>query len=687
MSQAVFPSSSVVPESPSQGLLSLPGWIEKLLRQLAERPGSLLLAMLALNALFLPYRGLYHDALLYGLQVNNQVEQGQFAGDLFLRYGSQDSYSLFSRAVAPLAGLLGLQATFLLLYLAGMALFFWGVLRLVFALLPDRLLATLGLLAVAVSAPAIGGLGVFHVNESFLTPRLLASVLVVFGLERLLAGRSFLALILLFASLLLHPLMGFGGVLLFLLWHLFRHVGRPWLIGLAGVATAGILLLVLVPALGYPVFGYMNPAWKAEVRRALPCLLGTQWEVGDWLGVLVGQGVVVLAWWCWPGSVPGRTFVLALAVVTFLGIVGTVLVCYLPYALLLQGQPFRVLWLAQTLEVPLALVLARQAWPHPWRRILAVLLLGYLAGMSMDAYSVRVALVLALLLVVLLRFRWRADWSRGAWLSLAGGMAGAMLWATLGSWVVLITYWNQLTSITDVDECLRAFPALLALGWRLLLGLVVILGIAQGVGYNRAFRGVTLTLFLGLSLLGALVHEVPFFRKRLCLYSRDVRFLRAAIEAHPSGQPATVYWPINRVEHLWFDLKVQSYFSISQLVGNVFSAATAREGRRRANLVAAFELDQPPYRKNFLPAWQWRRLKNLFGAEPGSKPPGQEDLLRLCGEEDLDFVVIRQEFPGWYKATNGTWYVYDCQTLRSRPELASRSGSASSLNLKQSNPR
>src|SRR5438105_2131527 len=87
----------------------------------ANAPGGLSAAMLALNALFLPYRGLYHDAVLYGLQVLNRAEGGRFGGDLFLRYGSQDNYSIFSWVAAPLAAALGVPAAFLLLYLAAKA--------------------------------------------------------------------------------------------------------------------------------------------------------------------------------------------------------------------------------------------------------------------------------------------------------------------------------------------------------------------------------------------------------------------------------------------------------------------------------------------------------------------------------------------------------------------------------------
>ena len=99
-------------------------------------------------------------------------------------------------------------------------------------LIPDRIAATMGLLFLAVWMPPIGGLDIFHFNEYFFTPRPIAIALVLFALERMLAGRVLAALLLLAGGLLMHPLMGFGGLLLFLFWALFRYVPGRWLVGL-----------------------------------------------------------------------------------------------------------------------------------------------------------------------------------------------------------------------------------------------------------------------------------------------------------------------------------------------------------------------------------------------------------------------------------------------------------------------
>ena len=64
---------------------------------ICTHPVCLWAALIFVNAIALPYRGLVHDARLYGVQVLHRITNGEFSDDLYLRYGSQDAYSLFSR--------------------------------------------------------------------------------------------------------------------------------------------------------------------------------------------------------------------------------------------------------------------------------------------------------------------------------------------------------------------------------------------------------------------------------------------------------------------------------------------------------------------------------------------------------------------------------------------------------------
>src|SRR5258707_971776 len=103
--------------------------------KLAAQPWSLLLVLLALNALARPYAGITYDARLYSVQVLNQIDPTSYGDDLFFRYGSQDQFSIFSRFAASFVGLFGLEPAFFLLYLVFNSLLILGLKRLVEALI------------------------------------------------------------------------------------------------------------------------------------------------------------------------------------------------------------------------------------------------------------------------------------------------------------------------------------------------------------------------------------------------------------------------------------------------------------------------------------------------------------------------------------------------------------------------
>ncbi len=148
-----------------------------------------------------------------------------------------------------------------------------------------------------------------------------------------------------------------------------------------------------------------DPLWLAEVFKESPYMFIKEWSAEDWVALLVA--VLVVAWarsrLAPDLAVAGLlTAVLAVAV---LAVAGSVAVYYTPFALILQGQPFRALWLLQAMAVLLAMAMARDLWSRgdgPWRGA-AVLLIWYMG----DGTSSRTALGLTLL------FPLAAAWLRG----------------------------------------------------------------------------------------------------------------------------------------------------------------------------------------------------------------------------------------------------------------------------------
>ena len=161
-------------------------WTERARRQLSalvDRPVLLLLVLLAVNAVTRPYANIAHDTRLYSIQVVNQCENGAFNDDLFFRYGSQDSFSVFSRIMAPLVKVLGLEIAFFIVYLVGTTILIAAMIRIVRRLIADRLLALLALLFMVIAPLEFGGQGTLRVHETFLTPRLLSMGLALLGLD------------------------------------------------------------------------------------------------------------------------------------------------------------------------------------------------------------------------------------------------------------------------------------------------------------------------------------------------------------------------------------------------------------------------------------------------------------------------------------------------------------------------
>src|SRR5450631_2182381 len=110
--------------------VAIPTWLTHAtgaIRQLADRPWTLFFLLLAMNAIGRPCSSTAHDARLYTLQALNAAENGAYADDVFLRFGSQDQFSLFSRLVGPMVAAIGVQATFFLLYLVFNTLFIFGL--------------------------------------------------------------------------------------------------------------------------------------------------------------------------------------------------------------------------------------------------------------------------------------------------------------------------------------------------------------------------------------------------------------------------------------------------------------------------------------------------------------------------------------------------------------------------------
>ncbi len=641
---------------------------ERLL-QIVDRPLLLLALLLAANAVARPYANIDHDARLYSVQVLNHAENGAYQDDLFFRYGSQDQFSLFSLLLAPVVKVIGLEWTFFLVYLAGTILFIAALSRLVRRLVEDRLLALLALLYLVIAPLQYGGLSTFHVHEQFLTPRLLAEGLVLLGLDQLLQARYLPSLLLMVGAGLLHPLMAVGG---FLTWGgvlLVEKLGWRRAALIAGCLTLAGAVVLAIPPVARRLLGSMDDTWRDSIRCASAFNFPSEWEAGDWLNVLacglaLGAGVCL-----YHRSDPRRASFYAL--VLLLGIaavLGTVLAAALPYALPLQGQPYRALWILKVLEVPLCFVLANRLWRLGTilPRILAVALVGYF---TMDTpLLIEWWLPVLLLLPTITYFRGLDEAPRRPhWLLrslLASLVIGQLIWGTYTE-VVCLMHWDLLLVQRDTFEVIRLL--LLSFGavpWMVLvLGLVVCL--ARIGGGRRAVGLVCLGLFLFVQLFFFLVPSSSYARQHETGELADILYARSFLEGRhgQGGGHLTIYSAYSKLDYVWLGLKANSYFDWWQTGGFIFERQMTLEGQRRALLVGPFEVEHFREIKAFLPPRIKRQIQHLFQRGFEQSAPTVEQLAQLC-QEDVDYVLIKQEFPGLYSASNGRVFIYDCRYVR-----------------------
>jgi hypothetical protein len=86
------------------------------------------------------------------------------------------------------------------------------------------------------------------------------------------------------------------------------------------------------------------------------------------------------------------------------------------------------------------------------------------------------------------------------------------------------------------------------------------------------------------------------------------------------------------------------------------------EGQRRALLVRSFEIAN--LRKHHRRDVFRRHFSPFYQADFDAPRPTRRELIALCREEPLDFVVLRQKFAGLVAATDGAVFIYDCRSIR-----------------------
>lgn len=294
------------------------------------------------------YGGIHNDAALYSLMALAWRDPATFASDLFVRFGSQDPFSVFSPLYGSLIGGFGLQSANIGLMLAAHAVWLTGAWMLTHRLLRGAP-GHLGFLLACAIGAVYGGWAVLYAGEALLTPRPFAEGLVMMALALALRrswGWSAAALAL---AALLHPAMALAG---FGAGFIMVGLRRPmaWWAAPAGAAAIAALALAHVEPFGR-LLGVMDEAWLARVAAHNGFVLTSSWMAADWVRVAAELAICAAAA-AWSGGDRRRMFIAVSATAAGGLAVSAVGADLLHDILIVQLQTWRLAWLLAVTALP-----------------------------------------------------------------------------------------------------------------------------------------------------------------------------------------------------------------------------------------------------------------------------------------------------------------------------------------------
>jgi hypothetical protein len=575
------------------------------------------------------YGGIQHDGLFYAVQAVARADPSAFRNDLFFAFGSQDDFTVFSRPHAWLAGWLGLERAALLL-LAGAHLL-WALAAYAIARqwLGGRALWIC--LALLFALPRhYGAMDVFHFAEGFLTARSWAEPLVLASVAAGLAGRKSLSVALIVAAAALHPIMAAAGALFLLIF-----LGGPRVA--AAVALAGTAAWLALPAPRV-----MDPEWLAIVLGRAPFLTFERWTWGELGEPLVWIGILLVAAKIGPLRIRGACR--ALAAVGLVGLLLGAAATLTHATLLLQTQPWRVLWLTKVLGLVALTVLFAERWRGS--RTDRWLLIGLVAAVFTAETAGGPAAIAIALIVGRLGEEGLRSIHLPDWFPVAGTIAIGVV--ALQSALVILQQFQHVAdkavAIQQLGMPVGDFASFFGGPLAVLLPLAMWWLLRLANRHERIAAGVAAAV-LAIAALGWRLDDDPTHRQMF-----GPAPPRPFGEAIPRN--ATVYWSGNFL-YAWFLLRQGNYASPQQAVGVVFSRQTAIEARRRLDRLAA------------IGAPEALLAATLSGPRPAGSL-GNEGLAWLCADPLLDFVILRQRIvdgaPEWQDPATGIrWHLHRCR--------------------------
>lgn len=587
------------------------------------------------------YAALDDDAQLYAFQALATLKPLLREHDLFLAYGSQDQYTLFSPLYALAIQTLGLPAAEALLNLifhAWALTAAWHIAR----RFSNPQLAWLAVGIVIMVPGYYGARWVFEYAEPFLTARLPAEALVLTSIALFLADKKWLSWLCALLAVAMHPIIAAPGIALLLL----LSVPATLRVYLVILGTAIISLVATAAATNtLPAKFLMDADWLAVVRARSSFMFVETWESRDWDWALLT--LLTLAF-CWKASTSSRIRVLysSAAVIGVAGLVLTAICSLAPLQIVLQGQPWRWMWLGTYLAVLTAAPNLFDCWKRGQISKYSCTLL-YASWVFPISWALpgMIAAPIAAVALVLFWFQDRIPVVYRRYCTLLSVCVCVVAAATVLISTVLLL---QLSFTTNREHiAMERTRDILALG---IPGIALVVG-AWSLTIRQRLAIPIFVLAAGVAVV--LVRTAPQTYNRWVSSAYVDSYDSFAVWRGSLDHQRSVFWAGNAVGP-WLLLDSPSYLTISQSAGVVFSRETALEvGRRATNLAP---LTGHP-------------LYAIVRTETRSTEALTVPILRqICSDPLLGYVVSGDDLPiAHLAAPRGRWAglnLYNCDTAR-----------------------
>jgi hypothetical protein len=537
-----------------------------------SRLGALTICLLcfATWALVHGYQGIFHDAVLYTLQALARLDPGSLSQDVFLRFGSQDRFTIFSPLYAGTIHLVGAERAAAALTLAFQLALFAGALALARSVMP-RALALLGVLVLIAVPGYYGPDRVFSCVEAFMTPRMAAEALVLGGIAGALCERRLLAALLIGAAALLHPIMAAAGIAALLAMYVALPYPRRALV--LAIAIAAALAAAAYTMRAGSALGRFDEAWWTLIRDRSPYLFLSHWTLDDWARVAITLATLWIGGIILPDA-KARVLCRAAALTTVGGLALTGIACdLLQFVLLTQLQPWRWQWLGTAAAALTLPAIVRAGWQSAalGRTTTLLLLAAWIFASNSYALASAAAAVASL---AFLR-RCTAREARLLFFGACGMLALAVAWRVASNLEFTDAHYLDSNIPLRVRQAMSfardgsAPAAIMALAWWL-----------AREAHGRA-ASMTLMLLAAAAAFGCLWLAPQAWASWTARDYPPPRFAEFAPLRDLIPRGAQVFWAESPLG-TWLMLDRPSYLSVAQTSGMVFSRPAALEMRRRA---------------------------------------------------------------------------------------------------------